>query len=221
LSLLNFLKVILQLNIVIAFLGISWAYLLGNPKILLKQPTGNFLWLSYLIFWPYFLLNTFTFALFCLFSKENVINEIIPNLYLGRQLWPFEVSYLSTFGINATLDLTAEFNEISFIRNHHDYLCIPILDASAPTVEQLEHAVLWIKVRLAQGKKVLVHCALGHGRSAIIIVAFILQSGLVKNSNDALNFIRSKRTGLRLSSIQQRVLKQYQQSLESKGFTFK
>ena len=214
--LLNFFKIILQLNVVIAFLGVSLAYLLGNPRIFLKQPRGNLSWLSYLIFWPYFLLNTFTLALFCSFSKENSINEIIPNLYLGRRLWPFEVQYLSTFGINSTLDLTAEFNEISFIRNHHDYWCIPILDTLAPTVKQLELAVAWLKTRLDRQENVLVHCALGHGRSAIIIAAFILQSGIMKNSNDALNFIQSKRTGLHLSSFQQRVLDQYQQNLESK-----
>jgi protein-tyrosine phosphatase len=201
---------------VIAFLGVILAYLLGNPQIFLKQPTGNFSWLSYFIFWPYFFLNTITFALFCYFSKENVIDEIIPHLYLGRRLWPFEVQYLSTFGINSTLDLTAEFNEISFIRNHHDYLGIPILDTLAPTVEQLEHAVLWVKIRLAQGESVLVHCALGHGRSATIVIAFILQSGLVTNFNDALDFIQSKRKGLHLSSLQKRVLEQYQQNLESK-----
>lgn len=214
--LLNFFKIILQLNVVIAFLGVSLAYLLGNPRIFLKQPRGNLSWLSYLIFWTYFLLNTFTLALFCSFSKENSINEIIPNLYLGRRLWPFEVQYLSTFGINSTLDLTAEFNEISFIRNHHDYWCIPILDTLAPTVKQLELAVAWLKTRLDRQENVLVHCALGHGRSAIIIAAFILQSGIMKNSNDALNFIQSKRTGLHLSSFQQRVLDQYQQNLESK-----
>ena len=215
-SLLNFIEVILQLNFVIAFLGVSLAYLLGAPQIFLKQPTGNFYWQSYFIFWPYFLLNTFTLALFCYFSKENIIDEIIPNLYLGRRPWTFEVQYLSSFGINATLDLTAELSEINFIRNYHDYLCIPVVDALAPTVEQLEHAVSWIKIRLAQEESVLVHCALGHGRSAIIIVAFILQSGMVKNFADAPDFIQSKRPGLHLSSIQKRVLKQYQQNLESK-----
>jgi protein-tyrosine phosphatase len=58
------------------------------------------------------------------------------------------------------LDLTAEFNEVSFIHNHHDYLCIPISDILALTVEQLEKAVSWIMTHLAH-KGVLVHCALG------------------------------------------------------------
>lgn len=103
---------------------------------------------------------------------------------------------------------------MSFIRNHHDYLYIlPILDTLVPTVEPLEQVVSWIMIHLAH-ESVFVHCALGHGRS-IIIAGFILKSGMMKNS-EAINFVKSKRKNLHLSSIQRRVLEQYQQNLESK-----
>jgi len=209
------LKIIFQRSVVIAVFSVSLAYILGNPKLLLKKLSGNFYLLSYFIFWPYFLLNTLTSTLFCFFSKENVIDEIIPNLCLGRRLWPFEIQRLSLFKIKNTLDLTAEFNEVSFIRNHHDYLCLPILNTLALTVEQLEQAVSWIMTHLAH-EGVFVHCALGHGRSIIIIAGFFLESGMVKNSNEAINFVKSKRKNLHLSFIQRWIPEQYQQNLESK-----
>lgn len=104
---------------------------------------------------------------------------------------------------------------MSFIRNYHDYLCIPILDALAPTVEQLEQAVSWIMTHLAH-EGVFVHCALGHGRSIIIIAGFFLENGMVKNSNEAINLVKSKRKNLHLSFIQRWIPEQYQQNLESK-----
>jgi hypothetical protein len=39
---------------------------------------------------------------------------------------------------------------------------------------------------------------------------------MVKNSDEAINFVKAKRKNLHLSSIRQRILEQYQQNLESK-----
>jgi protein-tyrosine phosphatase len=72
---------------------------------------------------------------------------------------------------------------VSFICNHHDYLCIPILNTLALTVEQLEQAVSWIMTHLAH-EGIFVHCALGYGRSIIIIAGFLLKSGLEQYQQD-------------------------------------
>lgn len=76
----KFTKNIFQRSVVIAVFSVSLAYILGNLKLLLKELSRSFYLLSYFIFWPYFLLNTLTFTLFCFFPKENVIDEIVPNL---------------------------------------------------------------------------------------------------------------------------------------------
>jgi protein-tyrosine phosphatase len=177
----------------ITSLALSCAYLLKKPSLLLKRPSGTLSPLSYLIFWPYLILNTVAFSLFCLFSREQAISEIVPGLYLGRQLWFFEAQQVSK--IVSTLDLTAEFSEVGFIRRQTNYLSIPLLDKSIPTLKQLEVAVSWLTTQESQGA-IFVHCALGHERSAIIVAAFLLKRGIVNDVNTAINLITSKRTGV-------------------------
>jgi len=162
--------------------------------------------LSYLIFWPYFILNTIALTLFRLFSQENALDEIIPDLYLGCQLGIMDYKLFASKGIKNTLDLTCEFREIGFIRRQQNYLCIPLLDTTAPTLNQLNEAVSWITTHLEIGP---VHCALGHGRSATVVAAFLLKQGIVHNVKEAVEFIQAKRSSVELHSKQLAVLEQF------------
>ena len=80
-------------NVVIAFFKVSLAYILDNLKFLLKITTRKFLSAELFCFLSLFsLLNTLAFALlFCFSFKENVMDEIIPNLYPDRQFGLFEI----------------------------------------------------------------------------------------------------------------------------------
>jgi len=52
----------------------------------------------------------------------------------------------------------------------------PIDDFSAPTLEQLIEIVRWIEKKVNEGKKVLIHCLGGSGRSGTIAVAYLIYS---------------------------------------------
>ncbi|MEN8216314.1 MAG: hypothetical protein ABFS56_08040 [Pseudomonadota bacterium] len=78
----------------------------------MKNASGTLSPLSYLIFWPYFTLNTITLALFRVFSQENALDEIVPNLYIGCQLSFVDYKRFRALGIKSTLDLTSEFGEV-------------------------------------------------------------------------------------------------------------
>ncbi len=164
--------------------------------------------LSYLIFWPYFILNTIALALFRLFSQENALDEIIPDLYLGCQLGIMDYKRFASKGIKNTLDLTCEFREIGFIRTKQNYLSMPLLDTTAPTLNQLNEAVSWITTHLEIGP-VFVHCALGHGRSATVVAAFLLKQGTVHNVKEAVEFIQAKRSSVELHPKQLAILEQF------------
>jgi hypothetical protein len=128
---------LITINAAIAFIGVSCIFFLKKPSLFLKNTAGSFSAVSYLIFWPYFILNTIALSLFRVFYRENALDEIVPNLYMGLKLWFVDYQQFTSKGINSTLDLTSEFGETGFIRTGQNYLCIPLLDTTAPTLDQL------------------------------------------------------------------------------------
>jgi atypical dual specificity phosphatase len=53
-------------------------------------------------------------------------------------------------------------------------LYLPTVDHFEPTVEDLETAVQFIERYKAAGKRVYVHCRAGHGRSAAVVLAWLM-----------------------------------------------
>jgi protein-tyrosine phosphatase len=81
------------------------------------------------------------------------------------------------------------------------YQSLPILDATAPKEEQLRWAVEWIAEQAAAGP-VYVHCALGHGRSACVVIAYLLATGAVRSIAEGVRQLRALRPGVRLQPCQ-------------------
>ncbi len=68
----------------------------------------------------------------------------------------------------------------------------PIPDFSAPSLEQLIEILRWIDVKVAEGRRVLVHCSGGCGRSGTVAVAWLMYSKGLSLGN-ALRKVRRKR----------------------------
>jgi len=72
------------------------------------------------------------------------------------------------------------------------YLALPMLDLITPTAEQLRRVVTEIETARAAGP-LLVCCALGYGRSAAAVAAWLLNSGRAENVEAASQHIRRVR----------------------------
>jgi protein-tyrosine phosphatase len=57
-----------------------------------------------------------------------------------------------------------------------EVLHFPIPDFSAPSLEELLSILRWIKAKVMEGKKVLIHCIGGCGRSGTVAVAWLIYS---------------------------------------------
>ena len=202
------LPVILLANVAIASVGVGLAFLLKKPGIFMKAQNGRMSFPGYLVFWPYFVLNHLILGLYRLSSKENPIDEIIPGLYLGCKLWHTDKKKLIQRDISAVVDVTSEWGEARFILKNCAYLCVPVLDTCSPTIEQLRETVVWIEEQLKHGS-VFVHCAVGHGRSATIITAYLLYAKKVTGVQGAIDFIKRKRPKINLHQGQLSVLQEF------------
>lgn len=184
------------------------AYMRRWTGILGKRRDGRLMFSSYLLFWPYHLMNWITYLVFRLLAREHPFDPIAPGVYLGGHLLASDQAAFEKAGIRSVLDLTSEFSEAKFIRNNTVYACLPLLDRTAPLVEEFAAAVEFLTKSLERGP-VYVHCAVGHGRSAVIAAAWMVKSGEASSAADALAKLKAARPGVSPSTVQFKALESF------------
>lgn len=91
-----------------------------------------------------------------------------------------QLDCLREAGIGAILNLCGEFCDL------HDIECaagfevyhLPLADEEAPDLSELEKALAWLDEAIYLGKKVLIHCRHGIGRTGTVLNAYLLRRGL-------------------------------------------
>ena len=158
------------------------------------------------MFLPMLGYTTLVWHLIRLFSREPARNAVSDQLVIGRRLLTFELEG----EFDNFVDLTAEFSEPFAIRRSPSYRSFPILDGGAPTPEALRAAV----ANLRPGRT-FIHCAQGHGRTALFALAVLLSSGTARSVEHGLQMLRSVRPRIRLSSEQYRCIQKYAENSPS------
>lgn len=192
----------------LALLVVAAAYALSKPALLMKTADGRLPLRAWIVLGPYLAANHLLFLLRRTFSREPPAHEIVPGLWLGR--WPGfgGVPALHAAGIRSVLDLTSEYPRRPAGGEEAAYLNLGVLDYSAPSPSQLRKAIAFISERLDAGP-VYVHCAVGHGRSAMVVAAWLVASGRVPDLAAALALVRSKRPRVLMTGAQQRALRAF------------
>ncbi|MBS0204910.1 MAG: dual specificity protein phosphatase family protein [Planctomycetes bacterium] len=198
-----------------AFLLLGIAYGRGWPQLLGKQPDGRRSWWGIVWTAPYSLLNQLAWFLAALINREPAIGPATDRLYFGRRLTKRDTVDFDAHHFHGCLDLTAEFSELDRLRRLPGYRCLPLLDGTAPTVSQLQDAVDWLKLATDAGP-VYVHCALGHGRTGTVVIAYLLACGIENDIETALARLKQSRSGVALNSGQRQLLSQFKAGLSFK-----
>lgn len=138
---------ILIIYVAFSFALLATAYAGVGAKLLLKRASGRRSIVAWLLFAPYFLLNAMTFRAYRRFTKEPAYVQVAPNLFFGRRLSSHEHAAEWT----SVLDLAGEFPSAWAQRGSSSYRSLPILDATAPTEEELRSATEWVAAATQKG----------------------------------------------------------------------
>jgi diacylglycerol kinase (ATP) len=198
----------------LSLLVVSSAYWFNSASIFRKRSDGSLPWYSRWLFIPFFLAVGLYNRLARQRDKVPPMQRVSKGLYLGARLTKTDMPQVHQQQITAVLDVTAEFAALDGLCQLEGmyYLNIPVLDHAIPTLAQLQHAVQWLKQQRAAGRKVLVHCALGRGRSVLVLAAFLLSRHNSHNAEQALALIKQVRHTARLNKRQLAALRQFTQS---------
>ena len=196
-----------------SLIAVSSAYLLRYPALFRKREDGAIPFYIRWIFVP-FLLGSWLYNEYTRRTdKVPPLQKIEESLFLGCRMSTQHVDLLNENDIGAILDVTAEFDGLDWTAYQEDfaYLNIPVLDHTSPTTEQLLHAINWLDQKIADGQKVVVHCALGRGRSVLVVAAYLLAKHPSLSIDEAMANIQSIRTTARLNKRQRSALAKIQQ----------
>jgi protein-tyrosine phosphatase len=182
-----------------AFAAVAVAYGLGRPRLLMKRDDGSQPIAAWLILWPYFLLAWFSFLLYRLANRGDAsVAEVLPGVWFARRLTRRE---MRKSGVTwaAVLDLAAEFPRVA--SGDAEYRALPMLDGAVPSEAQVREGAAWIDEHAGRGN-VLVHCALGHGRTGSVIVAWLLLHGQVPDVKAGVAHLAARRRTFGMSKAQ-------------------
>lgn len=202
------LLLLLAFNAVATFMALGFAYYARQPHIFQKSSDGRLPSFAWVMFWPYFLYNYSLLTAWRWLSREPVFAEVEPGLYWGRRLCWNERRLIEHLEPLAVLDLTAEFAEPEFMREQGEYLRLPILDMAPPLQRDFERALQFIEEHRGR-QNIYVHCALGHGRAAAIMAAWLVLEGRCQSVAEAEAWLRQRRHGVHLTPSQHKAVHRF------------
>ena len=182
-------------------LALVYAYLRDDVGVFGKRVDGTRKLVSTVLLLPYLWVTAAVWHAARLLVREPAVSPVPgARLWLARRLLAHELPA----EVRVVIDLTCEFIEPASIRGE-TYVCMPILDARAPKLVDLQAAI----EKVADADAVLIHCAQGHGRTGLFAAALLLRRGLAHTPAQALAKVMAARPNVRLSSAQARALHEY------------
>ncbi len=142
----------------------------------------------------------------------------ITNLLgVSGTLHPHHIAELARMGVRAILDLRSEDRDDPALLAQHGirFLHLPARDHSPPSQEQLKQGVRWVLDELQAGRRTVVHCKEGIGRSVVAVCCVLMVDGF--EPGQALSLVKSRRWGVALNASQMSAIMQFAQRMPGEG----
>lgn len=141
-------------------------------------------------------------------------NRVDQHVILGALPFSSSVEPLYRDGVRAVVNTCEEY--AGPVRQYNQFkmeqLRIPTLDFTPPTLDDIHRAVNFMQSQIERGQTVYVHCKAGRGRSATVVLCWLM---LTKNVNpqEALAMLQVKRPHVVKSLAGREVVQQFYQQL--------
>ncbi len=100
-----------------------------------------------------------------------------------------------------TADISLEQERLDAAQGAEVFLWLPTLDHTPISHDKLAIGIETLRSIEAQGKKIYVHCKNGHGRSPMLVAAYLMKSRGI-DTEQAIAFIKAKRPSIHLDPDQ-------------------
>lgn len=140
----------------------------------------------------------------------------MPFIHLDRRLagggdlkaFDDELSVLYSAGVRAVVSLLNIPSDASvYEAAGFAFLCLPIPDGGAPTFEQADEFVRFVKMNREASRPVAVHCEAGLGRTGTLLATYLIAEG--EDAGNAIDRVRSIESAAIESPCQILFLEQY------------
>ncbi|CAF1621126.1 unnamed protein product, partial [Didymodactylos carnosus] len=137
-------------------------------------------------------------------------SQITTCCYLGCLPTAADVHTLNNVGIKYVLNMCAEYNGPckTYEKYNIKQLHLPTVDCTAPSVYTIERAVKFMNEAYVNNKKIFVHCKVGMGRSAAIVLCHLVANENM-SAESALKLMKEKRPEISTSIIKHKPVKQF------------
>ena len=121
----------------------------------------------------------------------------------------YDFEFLKDNGFEAIVSLSelplseVLIEEFGFTVKH-----IPVRDFEAPTLEQIENFVAFAENARSEGKKLVVHCDAGIGRTGTMLACYLVSKGY--SATEAIEEVRIRRPGSLETIEQEEVVLKYE-----------
>ena len=113
----------------------------------------------------------------------------------GRPMTLEQLKWIKERGIEVIISLTEDPLPKEWIRElGFRYFHMPIIDHSAPNPETLKQIIDLMLNEIEEGKRILIHCAAGLGRTGTVLAAYFIARKRL-SAEEAMELVRKLRPG--------------------------
>ena len=144
------------------------------------------------------------------FGKSSFdYSNITDNIIISGEYTSSDIFVIQKLNVKCVIDMRSEsiFDQSLFESIGIKYFNIPVDNFFAPELEQIDTAIEYIKSNISDENNILIHCKEGVGRSSLIIIAYLVTTGL--DLFESMEVVKSHRWGANLNNIQFQKLKKW------------